>query len=159
AMRFEIERTAAVRHDMVLMLVAPDRHAAAIHLEEVDDRHGVEREHLRAHDRLKARHRRRELENQVECRRVDLSEEAAQPTQAEAEELVREGEEIEKQIEAGENAVVALGQRYLLAEPDLFDQVQGSGQEVRIAEGIEIANGDASAMREQLLVDGGRIVD
>ena len=156
-MRLEVEPAAAVGDDMVLVLVAPHRHAAALRLEQVRRRHRVERKHLARDDRGEPWRCRVELEQQVEGRRADRRQRLAQPLQPKAGKAGGKGEEVAQQRKAAKRPSMRAEQRVLLPEPDLLQHVRRHDPEMRITERVEIADGDALAVGEELLVDGHRV--
>ena len=155
AVRLEFEHAAAIRHDVVLVLAAPHRHAAAAHLEQIDGGNGVEREHARVDDRRQPGRRRTALEKHVEGRRIDLRTAAcAGPCSLKPRNLFGNAKKSRSNSKPEKNAVVALEQGFVLAKADLLQHLQRRRDEFRVAQRVEIADGDLLAVGEELLVDG-----
>ena len=72
----------------------------------------------------------------------------------EAEEAARKGEVVAQEVEAAEQLVVVRDQRLVFVEADLPDHLGPAGGDDRIPECVEGPEVDASAMREELLVQG-----
>ena len=81
----------------------------------------------------------------------------AEPGQIEAEEAARKNEIVAQEIEAAKQALVVGDQRLVFVEADLAQHFVAAPDDDGIAEGVEKAEIDASAMREHLFVERDRV--
>ena len=88
---------------------------------------------------------------------LSLRQHLAEAGQIAAEELSRKHEIFAQQIETLENPMVVGKQRVLAGEADLLEALRRRRYNHRVAEGVEVAEIDALAVGEQLLVERDRI--
>ncbi len=155
--RLEVERMAAVGHDLVLVLGRGDRHAVGRFGEQVDRRRGIEGEHAGVDRCGKARRRLAECQDQIDFPRRHREQFPSRRGEAEAEELAREREIFLQQGEAAEQPGVVGQERLVVAEADLLDPRAAHVDEPGIAERIEVTQMDAGSAAEYLLVEHRRV--
>ena len=86
-----------------------------------------------------------------------LRRDRAEARKGEAEKAARKGEIFAQEVEAAEQSLVVGDKRFVLVEADLAEHVGSPAVTDRIAEGVEIAEIDAAAMGEHLLVERDRV--
>ena len=105
-MRLEIEIAAAVRNDMIFVLVGLDRDAVGRLLEQVDRRRRVEREHARLHRGGQPGVDLVEGKQQVDSLCLEPRHHGRKAGHMKCQELARKHEVLAQEIEAAENPVV-----------------------------------------------------
>ena len=151
--RLVVELAAAVGHDVIFVLVRPHRDAVRRLLEEIDRGRRIEAEHALLHRARQAGVDLVEDEDHLDGLRRQPRHDAGEPGQAEPEELARKPEQLAQQVEAAEDAVVDRQQRLVLGEAELLEPAIPRRRDDRIAELVEMAEIDADAIAEKLLVE------
>ena len=157
AVRFEVERPAAVGHDGVFVLVGFHRNAIDGLFEQIDRGRGVEGEEFLAHRGGEARIDVVEGEHDIDRLGREARRDRAEPGQIEAEKAARKNEIVAQEIETAEQALVVGDERLVFVEADLAQHFVAAPDDDGIAEGVEKAEIDASAMREHLFVERDRV--